>query len=86
LGVEAPRDLVGGGEFFRGVFFAGARIVDAFRAVGGVGEVGEFGFDFFTSAGAGVEDTEGFELVEGFGVGGKAVALAEGGLGVAVEV
>lgn len=58
---------------------AGAGVEGAFGALGGAGEVGELGLDFTAGAEAGVDDAEGFEVVEGLLVVGEAVELAPGG-------
>ena len=83
-GIESPGGFFFGQKvgFFGGAeLLAGAGVVESLRSVGGVGEVGELGFDLAPGAKAGVEDVEGFELIEGVVISGDPIELAEGGLG-----
>ena len=56
---------------------ASTGVKGAIRAVGGGGAGGDFGGDGGAGAEAGVDEVLGFEVVEGFGVKGKPMGLAD---------
>ena len=76
LGVETPGGFLANRQIFE--IAASAGIERAFGAVGGVGEVSQFAFDFPASAETRIDHAEGIEGLEGVLIGIESVELLPG--------